>query len=90
MDKKIDVTIKKVSSNEPNVSKRHTSYDIYHNGKYHTTFNDINDAMDHKEKMHKEDMDLDETVLNIQQRQKRAMIMRRIQKKIERSREISK
>ena len=90
MDKKIDVTIKKVSSNEPNVSKRHTSYDIYHNGKYHTTFNDINDAMDHKEKMHKEDMDLDETVLSLQQRQKRALIMRRNEKKIERAREISK
>ena len=90
MDKKIDVTIKKVSSNEPNVSKRHTSYDIYHNGKYHTTFNDINDAMDHKEKMHKEDMDLDETVLSLQQRQKRALIMRRNEKKIARAREISK
>lgn len=90
MDKKIDVTIKKVSSNEPNVSKRHTSYDIYHNGKYHTTFNDINDAMDHKEKMHKEDMDLDETVLSIQQRQKRAQIMRRNKSKIQRAREISK
>ncbi len=90
MNKKIEVTIKKVSSNEPNVSKRHTSYDVYHNGKYHTTFNDINDAMDHKEKMHKEDMDLDETVLSIQQRQKRAQIMRRNKSKIERAREIAK
>lgn len=90
MDKKIDVTIKKVSSNEPNVSKRHTSYDVYHNGKYHTTFNDINDALDHKEKMQKEELEIDEAVLSIAQRQKRAMIMRRYQAKIERSREMAK
>lgn len=90
MDKKIDVTIKKVSSNEPNVSKRHTSYDVYHNGKYHTTFNDINDALDHKEKMQKEELEIDEAVLSIAQRQKRAMIMRRYQAKIERSRQMAK
>ena len=89
MDKKIDVTIKKVSSNEPNVSKRHTSYDVYHNGKYHTTFNDINDAMDHKEKMHKEEIELDE-VLSIQQREKRRQIIRRYETKIERARELAR
>lgn len=37
-----------------------------------------------------EDMDLDETVLSIQQRQKRAQIMRRNKSKIERAREIAK
>jgi hypothetical protein len=46
--------------------------------------------MDHKEKMHKESVDLDETVLDIQQRQKRAQIMRRNKSKIERAREIAK
>lgn len=90
MSKKIEVTIKKVSSNEPNVSKRHVSYDVYHNGKYHTTFNDVNDALDHKEKMHKEEVELDEKVLDVSQRMKRAQIMRRNQAKIERARELSK
>jgi hypothetical protein len=37
-----------------------------------------------------EDMDLDETVLSIQQRQKRAQVMRRNKSKIERAREIVK
>lgn len=90
MSKKIEVTIKKVSSNEPNVSKRHVSYDVYHNGKYHTTFNDVNDALDHKEKMHKEEVELDEKVLDVSQRMKRAQIMRRNQAKIERARELAK
>ena len=53
-NEEVEVTIKKQSSDEPNVSKRHTTYDVYHDGKYHKTFNDINDAMDHKEKMQKE------------------------------------
>jgi hypothetical protein len=86
---KVEVTIKKVASENPNISKRDISYDVYHNGKYHTTFKDINDALDHKEKTHTEDVDINET-LNLQQRQKRAMIMRRYEKKIERSREISR
>jgi hypothetical protein len=90
MSKKIEVHIKKVTSDEPNVSKRSVTYDVYHNGKYHTTFKDIIDAMDHKEKMHKESVDLDETVLNFQQRQKRAQIMRRNKSKIERARELSR
>jgi hypothetical protein len=55
LSEKVDVTIKKKTSDEANVSKRHISYDVYHNGKYHTTFNDINDALDHKDKMQKEE-----------------------------------
>lgn len=49
----IKVEIKKKSSNEVNVSDRHISYDIYVDGKYHTTHNDINDALDHKERIEK-------------------------------------
>lgn len=45
------VEIKRVSSNEQNVSQRHVSYDIHVDGKYHSTHNDINDAMDHKAKL---------------------------------------
>jgi hypothetical protein len=60
ISEKVEVTIKKKSSYEPNVSKRHISYDVYHDGKYHKSFNDINDAMDHKEKMQKEDYSIDE------------------------------
>lgn len=48
------VEIKRVSSDEQNVSQRHISYDIHVDGKYHTTHNDINDAMDHKERLEKE------------------------------------
>lgn len=51
ISEKVEVTIKKQTSDEPNVSKRHVTYDVYHDGKYHKTFKDINDAMDHKEKM---------------------------------------
>ena len=88
MNKKIEVTIKKVTSNEPNVSARHLTYDVYHNGKYHKTFNDVNDALDHKEKMQNEQVELDET-LSIEQRRKRAQVMRAHHTKIERAREIS-
>ncbi len=49
----VKVEIKKKSSNEPNVSDRHISYDLHVNGKYHTTHNDINDALDHKERIEK-------------------------------------
>jgi hypothetical protein len=88
MDKKIEVTIKKVTSSEPNVSARHVTYDVYHNGKYHKTFNDVNDAVDHKEKMHNEQVELDET-LSIEQRRKRGQVMRAHHTKIERAREIA-
>ena len=47
------VEIKKQSSNEPNVSQRHISYDIYVDGKYHTTTNDVIKAMDLKEAIEK-------------------------------------
>lgn len=47
------VEIKKQSSNEANVSQRHISYDIYVDGKYHTTTNDIIKAMDLKESIEK-------------------------------------
>ena len=57
---KVEVTIKKQTSDHPNVSQRDVSYDVYHNGKYHRTFKDINDAMDHKEKMQKEEYSIDE------------------------------
>lgn len=53
LEEKIKVEIKKVSSNESNVSDRHISYDIHVDGKYHTTHNDINDALDHKERIEK-------------------------------------
>lgn len=42
------VEIKKVSSGEENVSNRHITYDIYVDGKYEITVNDIVDAMDKK------------------------------------------
>ena len=60
ISEKVEVTIKKKTSDEPNVSKRDVSYDVYHDGKYHRTFKDINDAMDHKEKMQKEEYSIDE------------------------------
>ena len=57
ISEKVEVTIKKQTSDEPNVSKRHVTYDVYHDGKYHKTFNDINDALDHKENMQKEEVE---------------------------------
>jgi len=42
------VEIRKVSSNEQNVSERHISYDIYVGGKYFTTTQDVCDALDIK------------------------------------------
>ena len=88
MNKKIEVTIKKVTSSEPNVSARHVTYDVYHNGKYHKTFNDVNDAVDHKEKMQNEQVELDET-LSVEQRRKRGQVMRAHHTKIERAREVA-
>lgn len=53
LDESIKVEIKKKSSNEPNVSDRHITYDLHVNGKYHTTHSDINDALDHKDRIEK-------------------------------------
>ena len=49
----INVEIKKKSTNEPNVSDRHITYDLHVNGKYHTTHTDVIDAMDHKKRIEK-------------------------------------
>lgn len=53
LEEAIKVEIKKKSSNEPNASSRHISYDLYVDGKYHTTHADINDALDHKARIEK-------------------------------------
>ena len=47
------VTIKKVSSSEENVSNRHTTFDLYVNESYHSSYNDIIDAMDAKKRLEK-------------------------------------
>ena len=46
-------TIKKIASNEANVSQRTIHYDLYVDGKYEKTFKDINDAMDARDKINK-------------------------------------
>ena len=43
------VTIKKVSTAEENVSKRHMTFDVYEDDKYVSTFDDINDALTFKQ-----------------------------------------
>lgn len=43
------VEIKRNSTDEPNVSQRTVSYDVYVNGSYKRTFFDINDALDYKD-----------------------------------------
>jgi hypothetical protein len=53
LDEGVKVEIKKKSSNEANVSARHVTYDLHVNGKYHTTHKDVNDALDHKERIEK-------------------------------------
>jgi hypothetical protein len=47
-DMETTVTIKRESTNEANVSQRHIWYDVYLNGKFHSTHNDIFDADDVK------------------------------------------
>ena len=42
------VTIKKVSTNEPNVSKREVTYDLYVDGKFKAHYKDLIEAMDAK------------------------------------------
>ena len=83
MSKKIEVTIKKVTSDEPNVSKRNVSYDVYHNGNYHKTFNDINDALDHKEKMLKEAALFEEKCRRAAYATARKLVKQQIQEKYE-------
>ena len=43
------VTIKKQSTSEENVSKRHITFDVYEDGEYVSTFDDINDALTFKQ-----------------------------------------
>ena len=43
-----EITIKKVSTNEQLISKRTIKYDIYEDGEYTCTFDDINDALDYQ------------------------------------------
>jgi hypothetical protein len=43
------VTIKKVSTAEENVSKRHITFDVYEDGEYVSTFDDIEDALTFKQ-----------------------------------------
>lgn len=43
------IEIKKNSSTEENVSQRTITFDIYTDGYYTTSFEDINDAQDYKE-----------------------------------------
>ena len=43
-----EITIRKESSSEVNISDRTVSYDIYKNNKYIKTFYDIIDALDYK------------------------------------------
>ena len=52
-----NVTIKRMSTNEACVSLCHVSYDIYVNGQYYTTRNDVCDAMDLKEELEKQTRD---------------------------------
>lgn len=44
------IEIKKMVSSEKNVSLRTVTYDVYVNGEYVKTFDDINDAIDFKER----------------------------------------
>lgn len=53
LNEAIKVEIKKKSSGEDNVSARHITYDLHVNGQYQTTHKDINDALDHKERIEK-------------------------------------
>jgi hypothetical protein len=48
---KLKVEIKKVTTNEENVSARTVSYDLYVDGRYFSTHGDINDALDRKEEI---------------------------------------
>ena len=41
----MEITIKRESTNEANVSQRHIWYDVYLDGKFHSTHDDIFDAI---------------------------------------------
>jgi len=43
------VTIERMSTNEANVSKRHIWFDVYVDGKYNSSHQDIFDAFEAKE-----------------------------------------
>ena len=43
------VTIKRQSTAEENVSKRHITFDVYEDGEYVSTFDDIDDAFTFKQ-----------------------------------------
>ncbi len=43
------IIIKKNSTEHENVSRREISYDVYENGKYTKTFEDVQDALDYTE-----------------------------------------
>ena len=43
------VTIKKVSTSEENVSKRHIIFDVYEDGEYASTFDDLDEALTFKQ-----------------------------------------
>ena len=45
----MNAQIKKVTTNDVNVSDRKVTYDLYVNGEYVTTFADICDALDAKD-----------------------------------------
>lgn len=48
------VEIKKVATAETNVSCREITYDVYVDGEYKATFNDILDAIDYQDKIKSE------------------------------------
>ena len=51
MEATTNITIKRESTNEANVSQRHIWYDVYENGKFHSTHNDVFDAINMKNQL---------------------------------------
>ena len=45
------VTLKKVSTNEPNISERNITYDLYVEGEYVATYRNIHDALEAQEQV---------------------------------------
>ena len=43
-----------MSTNEANVSERTIRYDLYVDGKYKTTYKDVNDVLDARDKINKQ------------------------------------
>ena len=54
LDAEPRAVIKKTSTNEANVSERTIRYDLYVDGKYKTTYKDVNDALDARDKINKQ------------------------------------